>query len=118
MSSFMLSQETIDLIQRARGDGHGDRNSNYKKAYDAICNEIKGRPGIDPGAVNWPMATAAAIRRLSSAIGVSLRARPGSTVLHHRRGRNSMLRLTASGDGLYDLRNLVWFFCMYMRSRR
>ena len=53
MGNFLLDQKTIDLIQKARSEGPGEKNLNYKNAYDAIYAEIKDRSGVDRGTINW-----------------------------------------------------------------
>ena len=53
MGNFSLSEKTMSLVEKARSEGAGERNSNYKNAYDAIYDEIKERSDIDRGTVNW-----------------------------------------------------------------
>ncbi|CAE6862303.1 hypothetical protein R75461_08047 [Paraburkholderia nemoris] len=52
MTTFSLSQNTINLINTALSDP-GTNNVNYLNAYNAIYNDIKNQPGVDPGTVNW-----------------------------------------------------------------
>jgi len=53
MGNFSLSKNTVDLVQKARAEGPGERNSNYRNAYSAIYSEIKERSDIDVGTRNW-----------------------------------------------------------------
>jgi hypothetical protein len=53
MSAFNLSKNTIDLVNTAVKSGPGVSNVNYLNAYNAIYNDIKNQPGVDPGTVNW-----------------------------------------------------------------
>ena len=46
MGNFSLSKNTIDLVQKARAEGPGERNSNYRNAYSAIYSEIKDKTDI------------------------------------------------------------------------
>lgn len=53
MSQFLLSDNTRNLIKIALAEGPGVNNVNYLNAYNAIYNDIKNRPGVDSGTVQW-----------------------------------------------------------------